>query len=172
MTPLMIAVHQARAKVVERLLAADADVNARTTEGGAALHRAAGQGRQELARLLLDLGADPNAATDDGYTPLHLAVRRAKMGVVRLLLSRGADVDAATRALPLSNHMQVIILLIFRSPHLSPTSKQRHSRSLAIPPKRFQLSGIEANYRHEVNMRTVKFLDQDDLFGEGKRGGG
>lgn len=91
---------------IRALLAAGANVNARDTIGGTALHVAVNfRGDLEVIKLLLDKGAEVNARNHMGYTPLLLAVRHAHyrnegkgeqiLAVAALLLSRGASAKIA-----------------------------------------------------------------------------
>ena len=60
-------------RVVSRLLAAGADVNARAAGGYTPLHIAAFGGDVALINALLALGADADARADDGRTALAIA---------------------------------------------------------------------------------------------------
>jgi ankyrin repeat protein len=82
---------------VEMLLAAGADVNARTDSGGTALHWAAG-GNSRLIEMLLARKADVNAANDKGVTPLHNGVASGLTNLISPLLVAGADINACTAA--------------------------------------------------------------------------
>ena len=59
--------------IVELLIAAGADVNAKKFSGGTPLRYAATFGHKEIAELLLAEGADVNAKDVDVTTPLDLA---------------------------------------------------------------------------------------------------
>ena len=87
-----------RERVVEQLLDAGADINARGPSGRSALHAAAESGRTDVVSLLLDRGADMEAATDDGVTPVIAAAQAGQLKVVSLLAERGADLDHANNA--------------------------------------------------------------------------
>ena len=85
-----------RAEVMQVLLAAGADVDARQELGGwTPLHAAANEGTRnevsEMLLMLLDAGADPNTRTEDGRTPLHLAVENITSAAIVVLLDAGAD---------------------------------------------------------------------------------
>jgi ankyrin repeat protein len=75
--------------VVNLLLAAKADVNARSLRGYTPLAAAASYGHEDVAALLLDNGANVNAWDDDGGTPLHWARTRGYKKIEDLLRQRG-----------------------------------------------------------------------------------
>ena len=76
-----------RIAIVERLIAAKLDVNARAKDGRTPLHWAANFDCANCAELLLKAGAQVSARNEDGDTPLHGASR----DVVPVLLKAGAD---------------------------------------------------------------------------------
>ena len=75
------------AEVVEILIAAGAELEARETVGLTPLHTAA---NAEVAQALIDAGAEVMAENSKGLTPLHLAENAA---VAEVLIANGADVD-------------------------------------------------------------------------------
>jgi ankyrin repeat protein len=74
-TPLHMAVMVKEPRIVELLLEAGADPNAKARNGRTPLHMAVEQGKEDLVALLLDKKADPNALDSDGRTPLDLTKR-------------------------------------------------------------------------------------------------
>ena len=89
--------------ILQALLDAGADPNARTGRGSTALHAAMRDmcvwqrdNEGDIVRLLLARGADPNAATIDGDTPLHVAASSISdnAAVLATLLAAGADPNA------------------------------------------------------------------------------
>lgn len=82
------------APVMRELLAAGADVSARTVDGWSPLHSAATARDVASLTALLASGADVNASDDGGETPLHGAARIRELPNVAELLAAGADVDA------------------------------------------------------------------------------
>ena len=83
--PLHAALVQGNRRVVELLLDAGADVDARQHNGWTALQAAAQHGSAELAALLLERGADPHLAMDEGKTALDIARAQGHAAVVALL---------------------------------------------------------------------------------------
>lgn len=76
---------RAGVRVVSRLLARGADVNARAAGGHTALHEAALRGNMELAQLLLAHGADAAIRNQDGHTPLDVAEAKGHAALARRL---------------------------------------------------------------------------------------
>jgi len=76
-TPLHAALAgMTNAALVQRLLDAGADVNARGESGITPLHLAASRGAAELAESLIRHGAQTGATMDDGTTPAEMATMR------------------------------------------------------------------------------------------------
>lgn len=80
--------------VIDRLIAAGADVEASDDWGSTALINAASSGKVDAVRHLLAAGADPRAHISDGRTALNLAVRGGKPAILAALLDAGADLQA------------------------------------------------------------------------------
>jgi ankyrin repeat protein len=76
---------RADARIVSRLLASGADVNAAAAGGHRALHETAFRGNLALAELLLAHGADASARSDDGQSALEIAEARGHTAVARRL---------------------------------------------------------------------------------------
>lgn len=100
-TPLMQAVDSPERcpELVQTLLEAEADVNARTEEGYTALHMIADAPRDSaempsrLARLLVDAGADLEARQHWGWTPLMRAVVEGSADELGALVDAGAELN-------------------------------------------------------------------------------
>jgi ankyrin repeat protein len=88
--PLHAAAASRRLEIVQMLLQAGADPNARQQEDFTPLHEAAATGQLELARLLLDRGAVVNLRSAHGKTALGYALQHGKTEVAGLLRSHGA----------------------------------------------------------------------------------
>src|SRR5690606_10563286 len=97
-TPLMKASGYGHTRVVDLLLAADADANRFDHTGDTALHNAARYGHAEVVKSLLAAGANPNVIGSILIeTPLHEASLRNHPEVVGQLLAAGAAVEAQTK---------------------------------------------------------------------------
>lgn len=95
MLPLEQAAAYDNTEIVEALLAAGANVNARGGGRTTALHTAANFGTVEVVRILIAAGADVNARDNLGGTPLYNACYRGEdPSTVQALLDAGADIDA------------------------------------------------------------------------------
>ena len=81
-TPLMVAVStsvkggndaDAQLRVVQKMIKAGANVNAKRTDSVTALHIAADTGDEAIVKLFIDAGANVNAKDQKGRTPLDVA---------------------------------------------------------------------------------------------------
>jgi ankyrin repeat protein len=84
------------AATAQALIAAGADVNARSDNGLAVLpiHSAVSGGHDDVVAVLIDAGADVNATQRHGWTPLHGAAQNGSLASVERLLAAGADATA------------------------------------------------------------------------------
>ena len=79
--------------VMSRLISADADVNALTTNGWSALRDAVKSGDTAKVRLLLDHGAVLLASPRNSNRMMMLSVTQNDTAMLALLLDRGLPVD-------------------------------------------------------------------------------
>jgi ankyrin repeat protein len=122
-TPLHLAAFFGHRHVVERLIAAGADLNAISRNGlkNTALNAAIAGKHPDVAMLLIGAEADVTIADSGGYTPFHIAAEEGFVPVVKALLARGADahaVDTQDRT-PLSRavargHTEIVDLINVR----------------------------------------------------------
>ena len=80
--------------VMEDVLKAGSDINAKDENGQTALSYAACGGHVDAVKLLLKNGADVNSKTETGETALMAASFAGQTNSVSLLLKAGADVNA------------------------------------------------------------------------------
>ena len=92
-TPLHEAAEKGNTEAVKLLLAAGADVNAKTPFGTTALHLAAVRNKAEVVRLLLASGANVEAKGSNGATPLVHAACGNSVDAIKILLAAGAKVN-------------------------------------------------------------------------------
>ncbi|CAM9268849.1 unnamed protein product, partial [Sphacelaria rigidula] len=96
-TGLVIAARKGEVNTVQALLEAGADVHARDSAGGTALHAAAIGGHVDACRVLLEAGSDCNAVDQGTNSPLHMLASPTARGrgteLATLLLEWGASVD-------------------------------------------------------------------------------
>jgi len=84
-TPLMIAAQLGDVTLVQAILDAGAELEARDTSGATSLALAASNGQVDAATVLLHAGADPDAPTFTGWRPLHAAALTGHPEVVAVL---------------------------------------------------------------------------------------
>ena len=95
-TPLHLAAFFGATGIASDLLAAGADVKARSTNimRNTPLHAAVAGNSLDVTRALLEHGADVNAPQEAGWTALHSAAQNGNAEIVQLLIAAGATVSA------------------------------------------------------------------------------
>jgi ankyrin repeat protein len=93
-TALHWAVYNDNVALVQRLIAAGADVNAVNRYGASVMSEAATVANAAVIGQLLDAGADVESRGADGQTALMIVARTNRTDAAVALLERGADVNA------------------------------------------------------------------------------
>lgn len=92
-TPVAIAAYFGHEGLLQRLVAAGADINKPSDNRFAvnALHAAVAQGKGAVVAFLLGRGAQVDQPQQDGFTALHVAAGQGLVPIARQLLKAGAD---------------------------------------------------------------------------------
>ena len=91
---LVLAVESGQIEVVEALVNAGVDVNARSRSGNIALVAAVSIKELQIVKLLIENGADVIKPAHLGVTPLIVAFENEHRKIQELLIQNGADVNA------------------------------------------------------------------------------
>ena len=103
-TPLVLAAKSGNPAVLEPLIEAGSDVNAKTSNGTTALMLAAASGSVETVKALVDHGAEVNAAEPvRGFNAAMYAAASNRAPVIELLAEHGADLKATTKIVDLNS---------------------------------------------------------------------
>ena len=93
---LHLAAHEGFSDIVELLIRAGADVNARDAKGWTPLFDAASSGSLAIVKRLIDAGAEVDPVDREGHSPALWAALAAKAGIVQYLLELGASPERKT----------------------------------------------------------------------------
>src|SRR5262249_48384328 len=92
--PIMTCARSGSVDAVRRLLAGDADANAKEpAQNQTALMWAAAEHHPDVVRVLIEAKADLRTHTKNGFTALHFAAREGDVESARLLLAAGVSID-------------------------------------------------------------------------------
>ena len=118
-TPLHEATKEGMVEVIEVLIEAGADIEAKDKYGDTPLHKAAKFGEVEAIQLFLQASANKDAREINCATPLHLAANYGKPESIGILLDAGAVIEAVDIAgcTPLhiavvNKHVKVLMTLL------------------------------------------------------------
>ena len=96
-TPLLLAIYENNAEIVEYLLIKGVSPNEKEWTDKSALSNAAETDNDRIINLLIDAGAKIEYAKYFGKTPIMQAVSRKKYVAVQTLINRGANVNHKTK---------------------------------------------------------------------------
>ena len=147
-TALMWAAAENHAEIVTPIVAADADIDARSDAGFTPLVFAARAGHIRTVKALLDAGADINLSLLDGTSPLVIAVINAHYELASFLLERGADPNADKQGWTALHQ-----LVWTRRPN---TSRNNPSALPTGNTTDLQLVEVLVAYGADINARQVK----------------
>ena len=164
-TPLHIAASYGHKRIVNLLLAHNADPNAQNRYGITPLHVAARNGHGEIIELLLQHNADPNIRDNGGETLLHYAARSGHQGIVNLLLAHNADPNAQNRygITPLhvaarNGHGEIIELLLQHNadPNIRDYRGRTYQDLLPRQPRRIQVADFPQDTEFLLSFRNYE----------------
>jgi ankyrin repeat protein len=96
-TALHWAVHQNDLELVQRLIRAGANVQAKNDYGATPMAEAAVGANPAVIEALLEAGADAESPNADGQTALMIVARTSQVDAAKLLLKHGANVNASEK---------------------------------------------------------------------------
>ncbi|HXS26317.1 MAG TPA: ankyrin repeat domain-containing protein [Steroidobacteraceae bacterium] len=144
-TALHWAVYRDDVPLIERLIAAGADANAKNDYGSTPLSEAATVGDARVIRDLLKAGANVESANADGQSALMILARTSNIAAARLLIEHGANVNARERwreQTPLmwaaaENQPAMVRLLVEHGAQVDARSHVNHwERQVTVEPRR------------------------------------
>ena len=161
-TALIRAADNAHTAVVERLLAAGANVNVANQQGNTALMLAAHNGHTAIVEQLLAAGANINVANQLGGTALIVAAYNGHTAVVeRLLAAGGANANAADQqggtALMVAaqnGHMAVVKRLLAASANIN-AANQQGGTALMVAAKNGHTAIVERLLAAGANVNAI-----------------
>lgn len=130
--------------VVQRLVKAGADINARRRDGNiTALGIAASKAHDEVVRYLLEQGAEVDVQDQDYGTPLYIAAENGCLPIVRQLLEHRANVNltGGLHRRPLNaaayyGHFEVVELLLQKDIEVDPEEEYRYGSALGAAARK------------------------------------
>ncbi len=163
-------------KLMEKLIAKGANVNAVTTEGYSPVVAAVVRQQPEAVILLLRKGADANTVLIQGLTLLHLYAARDNIDVVKVLIEKGANVNAADdeKRTPLmlaanSGNTTILKYLVYKNADVSLKDKEEKTAS-DYALRKFQLGAMNFLYNPKITIfDKVAFKMEKEVIDEVKQ---
>lgn len=130
--------------VVQRLVKAGADINAKQHDGNiTALWGAAVMGHVDIVRYLLEQNAGVDIQDEYSGTPLYVASENGYVSVVRQLLQAGANVNLSgglhrkpLNAAAYSGHTEIVRLLLQQDVEVDPDEDYRYGSALGAASRK------------------------------------
>jgi ankyrin repeat protein len=97
LAPVWFTVSGQRPAMLRKLIALDADLSNKNSQGDNMLFRAILTRNPELVQILLDNGFDPKQTNAYEMIPIELAAGMNSVEIINLLISKGADLRDSTR---------------------------------------------------------------------------
>lgn len=124
-----------KTNLVEQLIKAGVDVNAKDEKGNTPLHIACSYGRTDLVEQLLEAGADLNVQDEGNDTPLHIALKIGNSDLIKKIVNKGAKLDLQNKKgeIPLQLAWQSVnfpMSTLLLTQGASPTSQWSNGSSL------------------------------------------
>ena len=83
--------------IVQKLIAINADINAKNNNGNTALIQASSKGSMNILDMLMNANANVNENNNNGYTALMYASINGHSDIVKALIAANADIDAKSK---------------------------------------------------------------------------
>lgn len=130
--------------VVQRLVKAGADINARRHDGNiTALGIAASQTHYEVVQYLLEQGAEVDVQDQEYGTPLYIAAESGCLRVVRQLLEHRANLNLTgglhrrpINAAAYYGHLEIVQLLLQKDIEVDPDEEYHYSSALGAAARK------------------------------------
>lgn len=162
-TPLIKAAWEGNREIAELLIAAGADVNAKTSDGNETpLHQAVTRGHGEIVDLLLSKKADITVKSVYGFNPFTSAVAAGNQEIATKLLDAGAKIEEGAHGLtPLqfaasSGNLDMIRFLAGKGANVNHGAKSGAQTALLSAIYGAQLDAVKLliELKADVNTKT------------------
>jgi 26S proteasome non-ATPase regulatory subunit 10 len=161
-TSLMMACSRKDAEaIVDLLLAKDADVNAKNSNGQTALHFCASKSNLDIARTLLSHKPPASARTKDrrGQLPLHRAAAVGNVPMMKALLDaksplNATDMDGMTALHHATSegHGDAVLLLLTRGAEFDKKDNEEHVPLDLVPDAKTRNFILQAAEREGIDL--------------------